>query len=118
MTKKHKQFFATREGRFSDNTEVQHYNGKMAICVKEGVVFITKQEAMDFFGLMEKPEPKKPFYAELIKAHIMGEVIECRYELWQPSTHWELLSNADSHIAAAFLGEEEDRRYSFRIKSE
>ena len=117
MNKKH-QSFSTKDGDLILVQGTVDHGICMKIRKEIGYTYITKQEAMDFFGLIEKPEPKKPFYAELIKAHIMGEVIECRYELWQPSTHWELLSNADSHIAAAFLGEEEDRRYSFRIKSE
>ena len=54
MTNKNKPFQATEYTKKIDtNRDVIPYIGNMAICLDQGIVIITKQQAMDFWGLCE-----------------------------------------------------------------
>lgn len=48
-------FTATQMGSLGDGSvDVCAFNGSMAVCAEEGPVIITKEQAMEFFGLQEK----------------------------------------------------------------
>lgn len=119
MNKKHQPFTA------HDGTTVHVISScgsiHMGIPNQKGYTYITKQEAMDFFGLMEKPEPEKPFYADLIKLFTEGAEIEYR-RIDGMSNMWEPLKpNSDDRVKyalLAFMDYERDPEWAFRIKPE
>lgn len=44
------------------DTQVTHVNGRMVICAVEGPIYITKAQAMAFFGLVEPVKPSLTAY--------------------------------------------------------
>lgn len=54
MKQKHMPFNADAQSKQDHQIEVINYIGKMAICGEDGVVYITKEQAMEFWDLQEK----------------------------------------------------------------
>ena len=55
MTNKNKPFQATVFSKsIGVTSEVLPFGGDMAICLDQGIVIITKQQAMEFWGLVDK----------------------------------------------------------------
>lgn len=115
MNKKH-QPFNTYYGGYP--CKLVHRSIEEALFINQETI-ITKQEAMDFFGLMEKPEPKKPIHADLIEAFANGAELEYRCASWREST-WKPFPNTitNCHAKNAFLSAEHNKDWSFRIKPE
>lgn len=114
MNKKHQPFmskYGCSSVQLCNESDVE-----LTMCINN-TALITKQEVMDFFGLMEKPEPEKPIHADLIKAFANGAVIEYRYSNWAPD-HWKVLNSTNTIVVSVFMSNREDPEWSFRIKPE
>ena len=82
MNNKNKPFQATEYSKKIDtNREVISYVGDMAICLDDGIVIITKQQAMDFWGLVNQGVNIKSDDSDQDKCPAINEY--CRYYFYQ-----------------------------------
>ena len=54
---KHQEFFANAQGIVDYTVPVFAVNNDMVIATEEGAVYITKEQAMKFFNLVDAPVP-------------------------------------------------------------